>query len=91
MNLRHAAALALAGWYLMIPSSTFPPDVAYKEPLRNWRILRSFDTADDCQDFLSNFFEQSREQKDLNTLDPAYRDFMFAECIATDDPRLNAK
>jgi hypothetical protein len=24
----------------------------------------------------------------LNMLEPAYRDYMFAECVASDDPRL---
>jgi hypothetical protein len=27
----------------------------------------------------------------LNMLEPAYRYFMFAECIASDDPRLKEK
>ena len=54
MKPRHAAALALVGWYLMIPpSSTLPTGVAYKEPLRNWKIVRGFETADGCADFLS--------------------------------------
>jgi hypothetical protein len=91
MKLRHAAALALVGWYLMIPSSTLPPGVAYKEPLRKWQIVRGFDTANDCDDFLSTFFESSQQKQALNILEPAYRDYMFAECIATDDPRLKEK
>lgn len=92
MKPHHAAALALVGWYLMIPpSSTLPPGVAYKEPLRNWKIVRGFDTADDCDDFLSTFFEQAREKQGLNILEPAYRDYMFAECVASDDPRLQAQ
>ena len=88
---RHAAALFLAGWYLMTPSSMLPQGIAYKKPLRQWYIVRSFDTADDCQDFLSTFFEDSREKQALNMLEPAYRDYMFAECIASDDPRLRGK
>ena len=88
---RHVRALALVGWYLMIPSSTLPPGVAYKEPLRKWRIVRGFDTADDCQDFLGTFSEDSQQKQALNMLEPAYRDYMFAECVATDDPRLKEK
>jgi hypothetical protein len=87
----HAAALALIGWYLMIPSSTLPSGVAYKKPLSKWLIVRAFDTADDCQDFLATFFEDSRQKQALNLLEPAYRDYMFAECVATDDPRLKQK
>ena len=67
---------------------SLPQGIAYKKPLRQWHIVRSFDTADDCQDFLSTFFEDSREKQALNMLEPAYRDYMFAECIASDDPRL---
>jgi len=91
MKLRNTAALAIVGWYLVTPSSTLPPNVAYKEPLRNWQIVRGFDTADDCEDFLSTFFDQSREKQALNMLEPAYRDYMFARCVATDDPRLKEK
>ena len=88
MKPRHAAALALVGWYLIIPLSTLPPGVAYKEPLTKWQIVQGFDTADDCNDFLSTFFEDSQQKRALNLLGPAYRDYMFAECISTDDPRL---
>ena len=91
MKLCHSAALTLVGWYLMTPSSTLPRGVAYKEPLRKWQIVRGFDTAEDCEDFLSTFFENSREKEALNMLEPAYRDYMFAECVATDDPRLKGK
>jgi len=86
-----AAALALLGWYLLVPPSTLPPSVAYKEPLRKWQMVRGFDTADDCEEFLSTFYEQSREKQSLDMLEPAYRDYMFAKCVASDDPRLKEK
>jgi hypothetical protein len=89
MKTRHV--LALVGWYLMIPSSTLPTGVAYKEPLSKWQIVRGFDTADDCQDFLGTFFEESQQKRALNLLEPANRDYMFAECVASDDPRLKEK
>jgi hypothetical protein len=44
-----------------------------------------------CDDFLSTFFEDSRQKQALNMLKPAYRDYMFAKCISTDDPRLEEK
>jgi hypothetical protein len=59
--------------------------------LRKWHIVRGFDTADDCEDSRGSFFEDSRQKVALNLLEPAYRDFMFAECISTDDPRLKEK
>ena len=91
MKTRHAAAFAVVGWYLITPPSTLPLNVSYKAPLRKWRIVRGFDTADDCQDFLGTFSEDSQQKQALNMLEPAYRDYMFAECIATDDPRLKEK
>jgi hypothetical protein len=46
VNLRHAAALGLLGWYLIFP----PPIAKGNEPLLyNWTILQSFDTARECE------------------------------------------
>lgn len=86
MRFRHAAVFALVGWYLIAPSPALPPGLAYKEPLRKWQILQSFDAADDCEGSLESSFEQSRSKRALNMLEPAYRDYMFALCIASDDP-----
>jgi hypothetical protein len=53
MNPRHAAALALVGWYLMVPPGammkggkvwTFSSDA----PIRQWKVREPFDTAADC-------------------------------------------
>jgi hypothetical protein len=56
MNLRHAAALALVGWYLMYApvSEHSPPDLIGKEidahaPLNKWQVLSVFDSASQCQ------------------------------------------
>ena len=57
----------------MAPSPALPPNLAYKEPLRKWQIVQSFDTADDCEDSLGRFFEQARAKRALNMLEPAYR------------------
>ena len=50
--------------------------------------MRGFDTADDCNDFVSTFFEDSQQKQALNMLGAGLRDCMFAECIASEDPRL---
>ena len=86
-----SVAITLAGWYLLLPPSKFPRTDAYKKPLGAWEIVRGFDTADDCEDFKESFFESSRQSDSLGTLDPAYRDYMFSQCVATDDPRLKNK
>jgi hypothetical protein len=56
MNLRHTAALAPVGWYLMISppmrlsDGTIDPDLIpdLSAPLPHWFHVRSFDTAADC-------------------------------------------
>jgi hypothetical protein len=54
MNLRHAAALAMMGWYLILPpmpmdSVTGIGPTAPDAPLSKWTIIESFDTAGDCE------------------------------------------
>jgi hypothetical protein len=44
MNPRHAAALAIVGWYLMIP-----PNKRDDAPLSEWTVSRSYDSAEACQ------------------------------------------
>ncbi len=62
MKLRHAAAFALVGWYLMIapnrPSRVWGwwyqiTDEA--RPLSDWEIVQSFDSAADCRQFRQQF------------------------------------
>ncbi len=56
MNPRHAAALALVGWYLMMPPPQFDPATHLPNggpnldaPLSDWRNEGSFDSAKECQ------------------------------------------
>jgi hypothetical protein len=49
MNLRHATALTLVGWYLMTPPSLKPSDNADNPPFGRWSILQSFDSATACE------------------------------------------
>jgi hypothetical protein len=52
MNLRHAAAFALVGWYLMIPPGS-GSRVDIDAPLNKWSVFRSFDTAAECKSQLA--------------------------------------
>jgi hypothetical protein len=62
MNLRHAAALALVGWYLMVPPLTkvgpdsynLPPDTS--APISKWTysVLDHFDREEECKTELTN-------------------------------------
>jgi len=84
---RHAAALALLGWYLMTPPivSTSPFRIDLDAPLSRWDIQESFDTAEDCE----NLYMQLADKHPKNSQeDLRYR---TGHCIATDDPRLKGK
>jgi hypothetical protein len=75
MKLRHAAALALVGWYLMVPPQTrtwWIGEERYDDaaPLNRWTIEQSFDKAELC--------EAARQATQAG----------HAVCVATDDPRL---
>jgi len=75
MNFRHAAALALVGWYLMMPPRadevSGPSDpsedlVALHAPLSQWFLSLSFDTAQECQRVREKRYnEGSRAMHDL--------------------------
>ena len=87
MNFRHAAALALVGWYLMVPlrendnSAKLRVDV----PLADWVYVDSFDTAKECRN--EGVQEEKRYAKDNLEAD----EYGAWECIASDDPRLKEK
>ena len=91
MKTRHAAALALVGWYLLIPpwavmglvTKPIPdPDAA----LSNWVHEGNFDSAGACDHALSQFLDAAQREP---LADRSRAN--FAQCIATDDPRLKEK
>jgi hypothetical protein len=49
MKLRHAAALALVGWYLIVPP-LLKKGVDLSAPLSQWVPLTSYDRAKQCED-----------------------------------------
>jgi hypothetical protein len=53
MNPRHAAALALVGWYLMVPPMYRTADgdllIGLSRPLYNWTTSRTYDSAEECR------------------------------------------
>ncbi len=54
MRSRHAAALALVVWYLMIP-----PNKKDDAPLSEWIVWRSFDSTEACQSAQTVYRDQS--------------------------------
>jgi hypothetical protein len=102
MSFRHAAALTLVGWYLMVPSDS--PTARWTDPLAKWQVYRSYDSAEECQAAIDAYrnvlTEHEQDHSRFDNLTPQQRDeeitkeaeweWMFgpAQCIASDDPRL---
>jgi len=90
MKPRHAAALALVGWYLMVA----PRDGELnpiKAPLSAWEQSQAFDSAKACDyaageanaNWTSKWFA-----KNPGRVPDWTEDRPFANCFATNDPRL---
>jgi hypothetical protein len=98
---RHAAALALVGWYLMAPPvlapKNEPPYLNEHAEYQDWQKLKSFDSQEHCEDGRKRAKQSTAKGEILYfavvDVDPgpwlAQQD--EAECIATDDPRLKEK
>ena len=87
MNVCHAVALALVGWYLLVSlrENENSAKLRYDAPLGEWVYVYSFDTAMECTD------DAVKEQQ-LRAKDPLEADqYTSWQCIATDDPRLKEK
>jgi len=93
MKLRHAAALALVGWYLMLlPAHGEGPQI-FDLP---WSTeVRSFDSAKECEEARAKAVitpvplnSQSQVAGPTPTPTPVNRAFY---CIEADDPRLKAQ
>jgi hypothetical protein len=97
MTLRHSAALALVGWYLLAPPVTPGPNGSFMvnkgAPFSQWDHIDSYDAATDCSDDKAKISAQLN--KLANPSNPksieAYIRSYSAECIATDDPRLKGE
>jgi hypothetical protein len=98
MNLRHAAMLALVGWYLMCPPVREPqneePYVDEDAPYSEWNWLSPFPDYDSCergrarskQDVKQSLAEAAEAGEE-----PSARILALTEeeCFASDDPRLD--
>ena len=95
-KLCHAAALALVGWYLLLPpidGSAHPMIVRSGAPLSQWKSFRSYDTADACER-QKNGFSYEQYTGEITKEDTPERKAAIlraleaSQCVATDDPRL---
>jgi hypothetical protein len=85
MNLRHAAAIALVGWYLMMPPIT---SFDLHAPLSEWETIGRYDSANVCSKWQR--YERRLAQNYLarNPDHPVATPFANGQCVASDDPRL---
>ncbi len=105
MNPRHAAALALVGWYLMMPPVSTDGGKAFVDsqtPIQQWQIRGSFGSTVDCEkarqksqikfrDSEEDSFETAARM-DANLNDQTVAAFEASrqmKCVSPDDPRFN--
>jgi hypothetical protein len=97
MKLRHAAALALVGWYLMVPPPVIHSSVPVNldAPLSEWGIFSGHDSAAECEQTLVEFYKLAKTELVANPADERYRIRFYqlesSQCIASDDSRLKEK
>ena len=92
MKPRHAAALALVGWYLMIPPEVGygPPTIQYQAPLTEWDRAQTLDSEKACREILREWstvkgpFENYAQERVADR-------FQRGRCIPSDDPRVKGK
>ena len=107
MKPRHAAALALVGWYLMLPPMN-EKGVYTQDSISDWDHVGSYDSAAECdqtarqmQDGIAaigdqEFKERSQREAAQNgkmaiSRADALKRAYAAQCVASDDPRLKGK
>ena len=104
MNLRHAAALALVGWYLMMPPVNTEGGKAFVDlhaSVQRWTRTGDFDSFADCdkarektQQNVQTAEERGLEnaaRMDANPPDQDLAEYEAArqmKCVSKDDPRI---
>lgn len=95
MNVRHAAALALVVWFLLVPpivlDATDQPRVQPTAPLNEWRVYATFESREQCENLRDKIREGERglppSEKNAELKREAAASLL---CVANDDPRLKA-
>jgi hypothetical protein len=95
LNACRAAALALAGFYLMSPPVTERPMLVINTnlPMSDWDNHGTFNSKEQCEKGKADLIAQNPTPSGRWNPSDALRNFQNeaihqAQCIATDDPRL---
>ena len=105
MKLPHAAVLAIAAWYLMIPPIGADNKIDPHAPLSQWRKGLSFLSQKECDDSLKDAIQNPMTPAEYQAAAKATRKAKMkpltmsemtkrtteSQCVAGDDPRLKAK
>ena len=95
MNRLHAAALALVGWYLMMPPRRDRVVPDSDASLSRWYWVGSFDSVAACQRKQEKEIVEAQKRELAQPAAMRDRsvemDFREARCIASDDPHLKEK
>jgi hypothetical protein len=86
MNLRHAAALGLVVWYLMVP-----PRYLIGIPEANWEHRAVFDTKAECESATTLVRSPGGRTIPWTITNPGpgyYPELNSPQCVSSDDPRL---
>ena len=95
MKANHIMGLGLVAWYLMVPPLVNAPyKIDTQVPLTSWKVYRTFNTADECNESLSA--AKSKYNKTatapIGTIRRGSRAFplqmVFGQCVKSDDPGL---
>jgi len=87
MKRSHAAVLALAGWFLMVPPLNLRHQADVHAPLSKWRVSETYDSAERCRDVLMGLSEHKPiEPTDFGLTSREVG--QLGQCIETIDPRL---
>ena len=73
-HMPQVAALAIVGWYLMLPPPGTMGDRIFYAPLSDWKLLDQFDSERACHEMRLKLIKRMR-----NT------DIDFARCLSGDD------
>src|ERR1700730_14398252 len=89
----HAAALALVGWYLMVPPPVLHSSVPVDSdaPLSKWRIFSIHDSAAECEQGLVAFHKVARQNwpQTLLTNETGYN-FTSLRTLSVSPPTIRA-
>jgi hypothetical protein len=102
MKPRHIVAVALIGWYLMVPPKGCTGRIHMDAPISSWSTVTSFDSLDDCKTagLAASQVKDSDVAVTLKGLSKTYPYIAEAWdqlragawlCTASDDPRLKEK